>query len=146
MIKYQRFNLRELLFLFCFIYVNTLFIPINKQPLSLTIFFVKDKTCFINNDKQLTQFDYVINSFHLFSLVLHSLQLFGTCLFTRIQLLIMRDKSLSFFIGNYYFFVIAIRNDKDEFIQAVSNVLHSLKIFHFLSAKRGYQQLILQQL
>lgn len=56
----------------------------------------------------------MINSFHLFSLVLHSLQLFGTCLFTRIQLLIMRDKSLSFFIGNYYFFVIAIRNDKVE--------------------------------
>lgn len=146
MIKYQIFNLKELFFLFCFIYVNTLFIPINKQPLSLTIFFVKDKTCFINNDKQLTQFDYVINSFHLFSLVLHSLQLLGTCLFTRIQLLIMRDKSLSFFIGNYYFFVIAIRNDKDEFIQAVPNVLHSLKICHFLSAKRGYQQLILQQL
>lgn len=54
MIKYQIFNLRKLLFLFCFIYVNTLFIPINKHPLSLTIFFVKDKTCFINNDKQLT--------------------------------------------------------------------------------------------
>ena len=28
----------------------------------------------------------------------------------------MRDKSLLFFIGNDYLFVIAIRNDKDEFI------------------------------
>ena len=45
-IKYQAFNLRKLLFLFCFIYVNTLFIPINKQPLSLTIFFVKNKSMF----------------------------------------------------------------------------------------------------
>lgn len=26
------------------------------------------------------------------------------------------DKNLSFFIGNYYLFVIAIKNDKDEFI------------------------------
>lgn len=56
----------------------------------------------------------MINPFHLFLLVLHSLQLFGTSLFTRRRFLIMRDKNLSFFWGNYYFFVIAIRNNKNE--------------------------------